>query len=102
MGSIMTSIAPDLRSANIHPHRAQSSQLTPEGVSYRVWAPNVSIVEAEIERGESVWWMKLAKDEEGYHSGVDPTGRAGDCYRFRLDGKDSYPDPASRWQPFGV
>jgi maltooligosyltrehalose trehalohydrolase len=37
----------------------------------------------------------------GWFSGFSPAAAAGDLYRFRLDGGDSFPDPASRFQPEG-
>jgi maltooligosyltrehalose trehalohydrolase len=44
---------------------------------------------------------QLTAEDGGYFSGVDPKAKAGDLYRFRLDGGDAFPDPASRFQPEG-
>jgi maltooligosyltrehalose trehalohydrolase len=45
--------------------------------------------------------VPLPVEKHGYFSGVIPTARAGVRYRYRLDGGDAYPDPASRFQPEG-
>jgi maltooligosyltrehalose trehalohydrolase len=37
----------------------------------------------------------------GYFSGYTANATAGTRYRFRLDGRDAFPDPASRFQPEG-
>jgi maltooligosyltrehalose trehalohydrolase len=42
----------------------------------------------------------LEREEGSYFSGVIPTARAGDRYRFKLE-HGSFPDPASRFQPEG-
>jgi maltooligosyltrehalose trehalohydrolase len=41
-------------------------------------------------------------EERGYFSGFMAEAHAGCLYRYRLDGRDSFPDPASRFQPRGV
>jgi maltooligosyltrehalose trehalohydrolase len=43
----------------------------------------------------------LAPENDGYFSGAVPAARAGFLYRYRLDGAEAYPDPASRFQPEG-
>jgi len=46
--------------------------------------------------------QSLVRDAAGYFSGTAPGVSAGARYRFRLDdGKDLFPDPASRFQPEG-
>lgn len=68
------------------------------GVDFRVWAPRPDRVEAVFESGASI---ELSQEADGYYSGVAPHAAHGDRYRFRLDGKDSFADPASRFQPAG-
>ena len=64
---------------------------------FRVWAPKAKRLEVDIE-GKS---HALEREASGYFSG-EVTADAGTLYRFRLDGADdSYPDPASRFQPEG-
>lgn len=43
----------------------------------------------------------LEPEGNGYFSGLVRQGVAGDRYRYRLDGGEAYPDPASRFQPDG-
>jgi maltooligosyltrehalose trehalohydrolase len=43
----------------------------------------------------------LRAEGDGYFSGLVERARPGARYRFRLDGKEAFPDPASRWQPEG-
>ena len=46
--------------------------------------------------------LRLAREPGGYFSGLASQVKAGDLYRFRLDGSDEIlPDPASRFQPDG-
>ncbi len=67
-----------------------------EGVHFRVWAPRRGSVEVLTEGV-----FALRAEEGGYFSGLVPGAREGMRYRFRLDGGDSFPDPASRYQPEG-
>jgi maltooligosyltrehalose trehalohydrolase len=72
-------------------------------VHFRVWAPERSRVDVVIERdGRSLEPHALEKGPDGTFTGGHPLARAGDLYRYRLDGKNMYPDPASRFQPQGV
>jgi len=45
--------------------------------------------------------IALDAEPNGYFSGINPDAAEGSLYRYRLDGGDSYPDPASRFQPDG-
>jgi len=64
----------------------------------RVWAPAARRVDVVIDGGGST---TLASENGGYFSGVVDAG-AGARYRFRLDeAEQTYPDPASRFQPDG-
>jgi maltooligosyltrehalose trehalohydrolase len=68
---------------------------------FLVWAPQANRVEVKIVAPcEKV--VPLQKIERGYHQttveGVEP----GASYLFRLDQEKERPDPASRYQPFGV
>jgi maltooligosyltrehalose trehalohydrolase len=69
------------------------------GVQFRVWAPGRSHVEVVIEGGGE---EELGAGEGGYFSGVVGSAGDGTLYRFRLDnGERLFPDPASRFQPWG-
>jgi maltooligosyltrehalose trehalohydrolase len=81
----------------------QGAELVEEGVRYRVWAREASQVEVLVWSGdEPPRTVPLALDASGYFHGIDHQGEPGDLYKFRLDGKEEYPDPASRFQPEGV
>lgn len=75
------------------------AELVSSGVSFRVWAPGKERLSVMIEdAGEH----PLTPGEDGYFEGVVPGLGAGSLYRFRIDGNDPFPDPASRFQPGGV
>ena len=82
--------------------RSQGADVFLDGVRYRTWSA-AERVEALIvsARGEILRSVPLAAEGDGYFSGHDEQGRAGDLYRYRL-GANDWPDPASRWQPRSV
>ncbi len=65
---------------------------------FRVWAPRRKKVEVTLDSGAAI---ALERDTTGYFSGLAPLAGHGVRYRFRLDGGDAFPDPASRFQPDG-
>src|SRR5205809_860364 len=68
----------------------------------RVWAPRRKAVELVSYQGNEVdKIVSLEAGACGYFSGAVPGVSVGTRYRFRLDGGDSFPDPASRYQPDG-
>ncbi|TSK06250.1 MAG: malto-oligosyltrehalose trehalohydrolase [Geobacter sp.] len=77
------------------------AEVMPDGVHFRIWAPRCRKVSIQLEGAPQVVEFPMDLEENGYHSGTCPVARAGTRYRYRLDDKDSYPDPASRFQPEG-
>ena len=73
------------------------------GVHFRVWAPARRRVEVVFAApGGRQAALELEREAGGgYFSGRAAAAAAGDLYRFRLDGGDAFPDPASRFQPEG-
>ena len=74
------------------------------GTHFRVWAPKRRSVEVVLfgQEGKPIdKSFALEGEEAGYFSGLVPEAVAGTRYRFRLDGGDSFPDPASHFQPEG-
>ncbi len=69
----------------------------PEGVRFRLWAPDAKTVRLCIEGHEP---QNLARDDDGVWSVLAETG-VGARYRFDVDGH-VVPDPASRFQPQDV
>jgi maltooligosyltrehalose trehalohydrolase len=53
-----------------------------------------------VTKGRETCGYALTSEAEGYHSGLLPLA-AGTQYKFRLNGTDLVPDPASRFQPEG-
>jgi len=75
--------------------------LSEGGVNFRVWAPGKQHLAV-------VLWDKLGQPAEypmqpqagGYFAGTIAEASANDLYQFRVnDGKATFPDPASRFQP---
>ena len=75
------------------------------GVNFRVWAPRHRRVEVVLRSGPGAGAaVELAREDDGYFSGIAPGAAAGTRYAFRLGGADGpvRPDPASRYQPEGL
>ena len=67
---------------------------------FAVWAPNADRVEAVLLAPDEV--VALAACGGGIFAGVAEGAGPGRRYRYRLDGGDELPDPASSFQPEGV
>ncbi len=73
-----------------------------DGVHYRTWVPGKTEVAAIIcNKNEIARTIPLMHEADGYFSGIDQRGRAGDLYKYRFADND-WPDPASRFNPDGV
>lgn len=70
------------------------------GVHFRVWAPEHNSIEV-VTPGEHPDFHKLDREPGGYFSGTVAKAKAGYLYKYRVDERDWYPDPASRFQPEG-
>src|SRR5947209_10170646 len=76
------------------------AELLPQGgVHFRVWAPKRRRIDVVVDGRAGV--VELHRDDGGYFAGVAADVRPGALYRFRLDGGEAFPDPASRCQPQG-
>lgn len=71
----------------------------PQGVHFRVWAPKRQKVEVVFR--DSAGPSELLDEGNGYFSGLVEGVGPGTLYKYRLDGRDAFPDPASRFQPEG-
>jgi maltooligosyltrehalose trehalohydrolase len=74
------------------------AELSTGGVHFRVWAPVRKSVDVVFDTGDAV---ALQGEDSGYFSGLAPNALAGSRYKYRLDGGETCPDPASRFQPDG-
>jgi maltooligosyltrehalose trehalohydrolase len=77
------------------------------GTHFRVWAPVARNVEVVLESAECSQVsnnpkISMVKATDGSHSAFVPGVGAGNRYRYRVDSRGPYPDPASRFQPEGV
>ncbi len=81
------------------PHPRHGARYLGEGrTHFSVWAPSARHVELELNGAPA---GALGAEHDGYHLGVFPA-EVGDRYRYVLDGRGPFPDPASRAQPEGV
>lgn len=68
----------------------------------RVWAPKRKSVSIVFENNNNkMFEAKLNVEGDGYFSATLNNVQEGDLYKLKLDEGDSYPDPASRYQPDG-
>lgn len=74
------------------------AELISDGVRFRVWAPLHDRLAVQVEGSRPHW---LARDDEGYFSGLVTGLRAGARYRWLLPSGEFIADPASRFQPEG-
>jgi maltooligosyltrehalose trehalohydrolase len=66
-------------------------------VEVRVWAPSVESLDVHTAKGVHA----LERGGDGVYRGSFPGG-AGDEYLLAVNGLETYPDPMSRHQPYGV
>ena len=92
----MTEKAPSETSADL------GATIRDGGVHFAVWAPAATSVEVEVHGGGGLTHHPLVSGANGLHEGLVPGLAAGSRYKYRLDRGQSYPDPASRFQPEGV
>ena len=72
------------------------------GARFKVWAPDAERVQVVLDRPNGAERRHdLTPTPDGYHEATVQEARAGDRYRFSLDGGQPFPDPCSRSQPDG-
>jgi maltooligosyltrehalose trehalohydrolase len=74
----------------------------PDEARFRVWAPYASSIEVETEASGLPRRIRLQKCPDVTFGTLVSGVTAGARYRYRIDGGDPFPDPASRFQPQGV
>jgi len=78
------------------------ARLVPGGVTFRLWAPGARLAEVALDRGSAPPEIHPAEaDAEGWWECHVPGAAAGTLYRWRIDGGQLVPDPASRENPQG-
>jgi 1,4-alpha-glucan branching enzyme/maltooligosyltrehalose trehalohydrolase len=78
------------------------AQITPKGVSFRLWAPSCEQVKLCIENGQQELALPMAACGDGWFGLTTYRADAGTHYRFELKGNQRVPDPASRFNPNDV
>jgi maltooligosyltrehalose trehalohydrolase len=68
---------------------------------FRLWAPSARAVELVLLNGAASRPLPMKRDEGGWFETVAQAG-AGTRYRYRIDGRQEVPDPASRFNPEDV
>jgi maltooligosyltrehalose trehalohydrolase len=72
-----------------------------DGVRFRVWAPDKERIDLFFDSPQREP-IALEKYRDGTFGACVPHVRAGARYRYRIDGGNAFPDPATRFQPDGV
>jgi malto-oligosyltrehalose trehalohydrolase len=74
--------------------------LSPEGVRFRLWAPNSRSVRLELHGRENL--LQMDRTVYGWHELICADAGPGSLYRFVLPDGLRVPDPGSRYQPNDV
>ncbi|OQW37321.1 MAG: malto-oligosyltrehalose trehalohydrolase [Nitrospira sp. SG-bin1] len=75
------------------------AQVVEKGVQFRVWAPKAERIDVVLGSGHT---RPLDRDGDmGHFTGIVSDANSGMTYRYRIDEKQDYPDPCSRFQPEG-
>lgn len=69
---------------------------------FALWAPAARRVELCLTTGDGESVIPMPAAGDGWYRLVTERAAAGDRYRYRIDGRRSVPDPASRFQPADV
>jgi maltooligosyltrehalose trehalohydrolase len=78
------------------------AEVRPDGVRFRLWAPAASAVQLLRYEGTDDPPLEMAAVSDGWFELTTPAARAGSRYRYRIDGTDVVPDPASRFNSHDV
>ena len=69
---------------------------------FRLWAPAAHRVDLCLETATKETLLPMEKEEDGWFSLLTARAEPGALYRYRIDGDQRVPDPASRFQPRDV
>lgn len=78
------------------------AEMGPEGVRFRLWAPDAQAVALCVGEGDGERVVPLEPDGAGWYETTLADVAAGTRYRYQIDGDLKVPDPASRYQPDDV
>jgi maltooligosyltrehalose trehalohydrolase len=74
--------------------RQFGARLTPDGASFRLWAPAAKRVDLRLDKPQP-----MRRAEDGWFAADVAGVTAGAQYKFRIDDEIDVPDPASAFQP---
>jgi maltooligosyltrehalose trehalohydrolase len=77
--------------------RQFGARLTPDGASFRLWAPAAKRVDLLLEKSQP-----MRRGDDGWFFADVSGAKAGTRYKFRIDDEMDVPDPASAFQPDDV
>ena len=74
----------------------------PDGVCFRLWAPGARRVDVGLDDADAMLWLPMTAGDDGWFELATPRAASGTRYRYRIDGEQAVPDPASRFNPDDV
>lgn len=80
---------------------ALGASVRDDDCSFLVWAPHAREMKLQID-GPDKGQIQMNPVQKGYFQCCTAALRSGATYFYLLDGKNRRPDPASRYQPYGV
>jgi maltooligosyltrehalose trehalohydrolase len=80
------------------------AEFTDDGrVRFRLWAPGARRVDLSLDDGKGVAQvLPMTRLDDSYYEVITEKARAGSLYRYRINGENEVPDPASRRNPGDV
>jgi maltooligosyltrehalose trehalohydrolase len=80
------------------------AEITDDGrVRFRLWAPAARRVDLCLDDGKGVAHiLAMSSVADGYYEIITDEAKAGSLYRYRINGENEVPDPASRLNPEDV
>jgi maltooligosyltrehalose trehalohydrolase len=80
------------------------AEITDDGrVRFRLWAPAARRVDVSLDDGKGVTHiLAMSSSQDGYYEIITDKAKAGSLYRYRINGENEVPDPASRLNPEDV
>jgi maltooligosyltrehalose trehalohydrolase len=80
------------------------AEFTDDGwVRFRLWAPGARSVDLSLDDGKGVpQVLPMTRLDDSYYEVITAKARAGSLYRYRINGENEVPDPASRRNPEDV
>jgi len=79
------------------------AELTGDGVRFRLWAPSAKRVDLSLYDAKGIaQLLPMNALIDGWYELITNKAHAGSLYRYRINGENEVPDPASRRNPNDV